>query len=119
LQGVLLSLERMTGKSVGLLQFPLFCVGMGIFRSRTIADSGYVLSQMFTLTKGVPILTVWHWALIALSLALALLEERRQIFERFHHLPEWGKVVLVALILLACELFGVTEEAIPYVYFQF
>jgi len=118
-QGMLLSLERMTGKSVGLLQFPLFCVGMGIFRPRTIADSGYVLGQMFTLTKGMPILTKWHWGLIAVSLLLALLEERWRIFERFHGFPAWCKVVVVALILLASELFGVTEEAIPYVYFQF
>jgi alginate O-acetyltransferase complex protein AlgI len=127
--GVLLCLERMIfgrGERKGiarvpfaLLTFSLVSAGWIFFRARTLDSAVFVLSQLVSPVRGASLLTPWHWRLAVLSLAIALAEEYGHWLARLELAPAWARASVVALVLLAIELFGVTEEQIPFVYFQF
>ncbi len=123
--GALLSLERVVPveriwKPLRLLPtFVLVCVGWVFFRAVTFADSVFVLRQMFTNPHGVSTWKSWHWGLVAVSFLLALLEEKTEWFDRVSETRAWVYAGAAAALLIGIELFGVTEQSIPFVYFQF
>jgi len=53
------------------------------------------------------------------SLVIALLEEKFEWIERLAHGPAWAYVAVAVMLLFTVELIGVTEKAVPFVYFQF
>ena len=57
--------------------------------------------------------------LIGVCLLLAALEEKRQWFEKLAAGPAWAYACAAAMLLLSVELIGVTDVAVPFVYFQF
>jgi hypothetical protein len=61
----------------------------------------------------------WLKMLALLTLVLALLEEKKEWFEEVSLGPAWAYGAVCALLLLAVELIGFTEVAVPFVYFQF
>lgn len=65
------------------------------------------------------LLTPGYLALIALSLAFAILEEKRSALARFGRMPVPVQVVALTVLLLCFELFSVTDERLPFIYFQF
>jgi alginate O-acetyltransferase complex protein AlgI len=127
--GLLLGIERLIfGKEEhrGLARVPftvvtfaLVCFGWVFFRAKTLPTALYVFSQMFSAVKGASLFTPWHWRLAALSLLIALGEEYGRWLTRLELSPAWTRASIIAIALLAIELFGVTEEQIPFVYFQF
>lgn len=123
--GMLLSLERVLPveriwKPLRVLPvFALVCVGWVFFRAANFADSAYVLGQMFTNPHGIQIWKNWHWGLVIVSLLLTLLEERTGWFDRISEAPAWAYAGAVAALVFGMEMFGVTEQNIPFVYFQF
>ncbi|HYL39546.1 MAG TPA: MBOAT family protein [Bryobacteraceae bacterium] len=124
--GLLLSAERATGRREGgrnparvALTFVLVLVGWVLFRARTWPIAAAVYSEMFSGTTGRSLLHAGHWTLAAFSLVLAVAEERLAIFERFPRAPAWAQASTLAAVLLALELFGVTDQRIPFIYFQF
>ena len=60
-----------------------------------------------------------HGAANVLALALAILEEKLDWFERLVKAPAWAYGAAMALLLVGIELIDVTEVAVPFVYFQF
>jgi alginate O-acetyltransferase complex protein AlgI len=133
--GALLSAERMfraRGKTTSeparwtvfyplqaLITFGLVMIGWVFFRATTFHDSLYVLHQMFFVTHGVQLIPRWLKMLALLTLVLALLEEKKEWFEEVSLGPAWAYGAVCAVLLLAVELIGFTEAAVPFVYFQF
>ena len=62
---------------------------------------------------------MWLMVLVGLCLALAGLEEKRAWFARLAASPVWAYASACALLLFCVELIGVTDVAVPFVYFQF
>jgi hypothetical protein len=56
---------------------------------------------------------------VALSLVISLFEEKFEWIERLARGPAWAYVAAVVMLLFSVELIGVTEKALPFVYFQF
>ena len=124
--GLLLSAERAFGQREAsrnplriLATFLLVSVGWVIFRSGTVDTAATIYGAMFSPITGRSLLGFGHWVLVVLSLSLALAEERQAIFDRSLSAPPWLQAGALATILLALELFGVTGERIPFIYFQF
>jgi D-alanyl-lipoteichoic acid acyltransferase DltB (MBOAT superfamily) len=131
--GALLSAERALGpRSRGaphpllypfraLLTFALVCAGWVFFRAVTMSDSLFVLHEMFLGSpRGNPrMIPPWLFVTVGVSLVIALLEEKLEWVERLPRGPAWAYVAAVVLLLLSVELIGVTERAVPFVYFQF
>jgi alginate O-acetyltransferase complex protein AlgI len=99
--------------------FLLVCIGWVFFRARSFSDAFFVLEQMFTRPHGGTLLLHRHFAMIVITLFIALLEERWQVIERIVEGPRWVQAAAFASIALAIELFGVIDQTIPFVYFQF
>jgi alginate O-acetyltransferase complex protein AlgI len=102
-----------------LLTFLLVSIGWVFFRARTLGDSLLTLHRMFVFEKGAFLLEHRHLAFIAITLVLAIWEEKRQVLARLGSAPVWVHALGVALVLAAVEVFGVTDQSIPFVYFQF
>ena len=93
--GALLGLERVFGRKHfqesphwllypfrAVFTFVLVCVGWVFFRAATLRDSVYVIQQMFSWHgKGI-LIPVWLGCVLAVSLVIALLEERSEWIER-------------------------------------
>ena len=130
--GALLGLERVFGRKHfqeqpnrlaypfrALLTFVLVCVGWVFFRAATLGDSVYVFRQMISWNGKEILIPVWLGCVLALSLVISLFEEKFEWIERLAHGPAWAYVAAVVTLLLSVELIGVTDKAVPFVYFQF
>ncbi len=126
--GALLSIERMLfGKKnhEGLIRIPLavitvalVCIGWVFFRATTFDAAVYVIGQMFTGEMGESLIGIWQWRLVAFTLFFALLREYG--VPRFPVLrASWVRGAVIVVLLLGIELLGVTDQKIPFVYFQF
>jgi alginate O-acetyltransferase complex protein AlgI len=102
-----------------LFTFALVCVGWVFFRAANLTDSLLTIGQMFHGERGSMLLGSWYLRLIGLALLLALLEEKKEWFDRVVKGPAWVYASAVTVILFAVELLGVTEVAVPFIYFQF
>jgi len=132
-QGLLLSIERALGKrftlpkQAALALYPLrlaftmalILTGYAIFRAQSLADSRYVLGQMFSGTPGVAVGHAWHWVLAAMTFVIAWLEEKYEWLERLPAAPVWTYATALAALMVFVEMFAVSELKIPFVYFQF
>jgi alginate O-acetyltransferase complex protein AlgI len=118
--GALLGAERATGRRIPrVITFVLVAIGWVFFRAASLHDSVTVIGRMFWGPRGALLWERWQIDLILVTLALAILEEKYAWFERLVQAPAWLYGVAVALLLLGIELIGVTEVAVPFVYFQF
>jgi alginate O-acetyltransferase complex protein AlgI len=128
--GMLLSVERMGRGKIrdvaawqnplrAVVTFALVTIGWVFFRAKTFSDTSFVLHQMFTNMHGSSLLLHRHYAMIAVTLVIALLEERWEVIERIVEGPRWVQATAFASIALVIELFGVVDQTIPFVYFQF
>jgi len=136
--GALLSFERMFRRAgnaqpgrwtvfyplQALATFALVTIGWVFFRAVTFRDSIYVLGQMFQFLYqpvrfSPPAIPTWLEALACFTLLLAILEEKQEWFEEISLGPAWAYGAVCALLLLAVELIGYTQTAVPFVYFQF
>jgi alginate O-acetyltransferase complex protein AlgI len=132
--GALLSIERVLGRKYfeqppfallyplrALLTFALVCVGWVFFRAATLSDSRYVIHQMLTGPRpvGSMLIPAWLVCLVAVTLLAALCEEKFEWIDRLSRGPAWAYVTTAIALLLAVEMIGVTEKAVPFVYFQF
>jgi len=130
--GALLSMERLLrGKRPetapawwlypfkAVLTFALVLISWVFFRAATLADSFQVIGQMFAGSRGKMLLNTWQLGLVAVSLLLAVGEEKWEWFDRLSVGPAWAYAAGLTSMLLCLELFGVTDVTIPFVYFQF
>ncbi len=99
--------------------FGLVMIGWVFFRAATFHDSLFVLRQMFFVPSGQQLIPEWQIYLALLTLVLALLEEKKEWFEKIAIGPAWAYGAVCAILLLSVELIGYTEAAVPFVYFQF
>lgn len=100
--------------------FILVMVGWVFFRASSFQDSFAVLNSMFLWDSVGAVLLPSGLILAAvLTLLVALAEERRGLLANLHLAPAWTRVSAYAFLLIALELFSVTGEEIPFVYFQF
>jgi hypothetical protein len=74
---------------------------------------------MFSMHGKGGLIPAWLGCVLAASLAIALFEEKFEWIERLAKGPAWAYVAAVVALLFCVELIGVTEKAIPFVYFQF
>jgi alginate O-acetyltransferase complex protein AlgI len=122
--GVLLSLERaIYGKReqpavlrplMTVLTFAMVTIGWVFFRAKTLPAAAYTIHEMLQPVRGQSLFTPWHWRLAALTLCIALFKE---YFDR--PMAGYLRAPAIVLMLLAIELFGVTDRHLPFVYFQF
>ena len=102
-----------------LLTFILACIGWVFFRAATLSDSVGIIRQMFTNFHGSSMLQHRHYSMIVISLIIALLEEKWQVIEEIMEGPLWVQATAFTSVALVIELFGVIDQTIPFVYFQF
>ncbi len=102
-----------------VVTFLLVCIGWVWFRADSFQSARFVLGQMFMGQGGNSVLKGWHWQMAAASLVIALAEEYGGLLTKLNVAPAWVRTAAVVLSLLAIELFGVTDQKIPFVYFQF
>lgn len=126
--GGLLALERLTRRfwrparwNVGgwILTFVLVMVGWVFFRAADLRQSVAVLREMGSGWQGEVLLNPWQLGLAGLALVVATAEEAFDWFDRLMRWPLAARAVTLAAIFFVIELFGVTDVAIPFVYFQF
>lgn len=128
--GALLSLERAGRGKIrqaeawqnplrAIATFVLVCIGWVFFRARTFSDSSYVLREMFTNLHGRGLMLRRHYAMIAVSLLIAVLQEKWSVIDRVIEGPRWVQATAFAGLALTIELFGIIDQTIPFVYFQF
>lgn len=131
--GVLLAVERMFRRDGPLaserwtplypiqavITFALANIAWVFFRAANFHESLWILRQMFFGGKGTMLIPRWALYLALTTLVLALLEEKKEWFERVCRWPAWAYGAACAILLLAVELLGFTEAAVPFVYFQF
>jgi D-alanyl-lipoteichoic acid acyltransferase DltB (MBOAT superfamily) len=128
--GTLLAIERTSGVKANQasgplnpikigLTFLLVCVGWVFFRARTFSDALLALKRMFTLQPGPFLLANRLIVFVVIALILAVLEEKRGVLGRLGQAPGWVQAAVLAMALGAIEIFGVTDQTIPFVYFQF
>ncbi len=102
------------------MTFALVCIGWVFFRAVTLQDSLFVIRQMFTGAWNTDLLVpVWLLCFVGIALLIALAEER---WEWMEHLPSgsaFAYATLLVVLLASVELFGVTDKAVPFIYFQF
>ncbi|MDQ6664451.1 MAG: MBOAT family protein [Acidobacteriota bacterium] len=99
--------------------FALVLIGWVFFRAKTLHDSGLVLRALISSTRGtwqIPAPLMW---MVFGTFVLACMEERWDFFERLWSAPAWVRTAALVVLMLSIELFGVTEAAVPFVYFQF
>jgi hypothetical protein len=63
--------------------------------------------------------TPWQAGLALLAALLAWAEERFHLEDRIVRAPALPYALVLAMMLLICEIFAVTDVEIPFVYFQF
>ncbi len=132
--GALLGLERIAGRRKflatpgplvyplrALVTFVLVCVGWVFFRAVTLEDSLYVIGQMFAgeWTAAGVLVPVWLLAFIGIALLISIAEERWEWIERLPVNSTWTYAALMIALLVSVELIGVTDKAVPFIYFQF
>ena len=100
--------------------FILVMVGWVFFRASSFQDSFAVLNSMFLWDSvGSALLPAGLVLAAVLTLFVALAEEHRSLLANLHLGPVWTRVSTYAFLLIVLELFSVTGEEIPFVYFQF
>lgn len=100
--------------------FALLPIGCAFFRAQNITQTRSIIANMFDFSvAGELLLTTGAVILAAVALLITVLEERHAIIERISLSSLWIKIPVYAAVFLALELFSVTEEKIPFVYFQF
>ena len=133
--GVLLSVERMwrvrrRRKRAGTVvvdlhalqvvcTFLVFSMGAPFFRLASFTDAVHVLKAMFAGPPGTVLLNPWQIGLLLVSLGAAWAEERYNWFDRISKGPEWAYAAGLAAMLLCLSLFAVTDNYVPFIYFQF
>jgi alginate O-acetyltransferase complex protein AlgI len=118
--GALLGAERATGRRIPrVFTFMLVSIGWVFFRAASLRESVVVIGRMFSGPRGELLWERWQIYLILGTLALAILEEKLEWFERLVKAPALVYGAAMAVLLLCLELIGVTDVAVPFVYFQF
>ncbi len=128
--GALLAIERAIGRGRtpspllyplrALFTFVLVSVGWVFFRAATLADSLHVIEQMFAGAWNADVLVpLWLLGLVGIAFLIALAEERWEWIERLPSGSAWTYAALLIALMVCVELIGVTEKAVPFIYFQF
>ena len=65
------------------------------------------------------LIPAWLFAFTAIAFLIALAEEKWEWIEQLPRGPAWAYAMLLVALLFSVELLGVTEKAVPFVYFQF
>jgi D-alanyl-lipoteichoic acid acyltransferase DltB (MBOAT superfamily) len=102
-----------------ILTFGLVLISWVFFRAADLTQSLQVLGQIFSRPGGHTLLQHWHVGLALLALALAVVEEKFEWFERIIEAPAWAYASALAAMFLCLEVFGVIDASIPFIYFQF
>jgi D-alanyl-lipoteichoic acid acyltransferase DltB (MBOAT superfamily) len=129
-QGAALALERMIwGRKerqgmirvpLAVLTFAIVCVGWVFFRAKTLAASAFVIGQMFSGAEpGAFLMSSVQVHLALATLLLALAEEHGGVLTKLSVGPVWARTAAAVCALLAIEIFTASDQAIPFVYFQF
>ncbi len=101
------------------LTFLLVCGGWVFFRAKTLTAALYVTGQMFSSVHGHSLMTPPHWRLAAAALVVALSEEYGSMLTKLAVSPAWLVTAVAVIALLAIEIFSASDQAVPFVYFQF
>jgi len=99
--------------------FALVTIGWVFFRAADLPQSLKVVHNMFRGKPGHLLLANWHIELMLIALALAVVEEKLDWFERVLKAPMLAYASALALMFFCIEVFGVIDASIPFVYFQF
>jgi alginate O-acetyltransferase complex protein AlgI len=104
-----------------LLPFTIFAASAAFFRTKTLEDSVFMWRSMFSWqhAPGESVLTIGTLVLFFVSFVLAVLEERRRVLHSLSFAPAYVQIPAYVCVFVALELFAVTGEKIPFIYFQF
>jgi len=123
-QGALLSAEKALGIKRGysftvVTTFALQMIGWVFFRAANLEQSMAVLRQMFGSTLGHNLFTPWQLGLALFALGVVFVEEKLEWFEQIARQPAFAYASAICAMLFLIEIFGVLDQAIPFIYFQF
>jgi len=102
-----------------LATFVIVLLGWVLFRAPGLDAATFVYRQMLVGPRGSFLLKPGHVVLAVIALALALFEEKKAILTRFTRLPAPVQAAALTVLLVCLELFSVTDEKFPFIYFQF
>ncbi|MEO8592484.1 MAG: hypothetical protein ABI759_04110 [Candidatus Solibacter sp.] len=93
------------GRSIPrVLTFLLVAIGWVFFRAANLGESLTVIAHLFSGPRGVGLWARWQVYLVLLLLALAILEERWEWFERLVKAPAWAYGAAMAVLLLGLRI---------------
>ena len=99
--------------------FLLFAMGAPFFRLAAFSDAVHVVRLLFIGPPGTILLNSWQMGLLAVALVAAHAEEKFRWFERIAAGPAWAYASAMTVLLLCLSLFAVTDNYVPFIYFQF
>jgi D-alanyl-lipoteichoic acid acyltransferase DltB (MBOAT superfamily) len=102
-----------------LFTLGLVMTGWVFFRATDLHQSLTIIGQMYGNPTGRSLFPKWQVGLIAVSLLLAVAEEKLKWFDWLMEAPVWAYASAMALMLFCLEIFGVIDARIPFIYFQF
>lgn len=103
-----------------LFTYLAFVAGAALFRTVTIEGASFMSAQLFNPSvAGQSILTPGAIALALIAFTLSIFEERIGLIRRLSFAPMPIQIPAYAVLFLALELFSVTDQKIPFIYFQF
>jgi alginate O-acetyltransferase complex protein AlgI len=103
-----------------LLTYLTFVFGGVLFRTMTMNGASFMFKQLFNASvAGQSMLTAGTIALALIAFTLSIFEERIGLIRRLSTAPIPIQIPAYAVLFLALELFSVTDQKIPFIYFQF
>ncbi|MGI8482310.1 MAG: MBOAT family O-acyltransferase [Chthoniobacterales bacterium] len=104
-----------------VIGFATVTASFALFRTQTLHEAAGLFQVMFHFqgAAGASVLTSGLYALSLISFLLAVLEERHLVIQRLATAPAWIQIPSYTCVFLALELFSITEQKVPFIYFQF
>jgi D-alanyl-lipoteichoic acid acyltransferase DltB (MBOAT superfamily) len=99
----------------------LVVIGWVFFRAATLPDARMILRAMFAgeWLHSQSLLNPAALVLCSIAFVLGVLEEKARPLDRLALAPAWRRVGVYVVLFFSLELFSVTGQKIPFIYFQF
>ena len=98
--------------------FIIVCAGWVLFRAPSLGAAWEVFRNM-AVPGGTPMLDWLSVGIVLVAMAIGLWDGRRPILDRLALAPLWAQSATAACLLFALEVLSYTQQAIPFIYFQF
>lgn len=103
-----------------LFTYLAFVASAALFRTTSLQGASWMFGQLVNISSaGQSVLTAGTITLGLIAFTLSIFEERIGLLRRLSTAPLLLQIPAYAVSFLALELFSVTDQRIPFIYFQF